>query len=79
MAWTSLEEQPGTDRLPYRLGPGGEGGLSWLEVPGVGLVHDGTEGRAEVDRGPVALSAPGMAIVVTVRLSHQVDETEIRK
>ena len=48
-------------------------------MPGLGLGHDGAESRAEVDRGPVALSAPGMAAVVTVRLSHQVDVTEIRK
>ena len=48
-------------------------------MPSVRLGHDGTEGRAEVDRGPVALSAPGMARVVTVRLRHQVDVTEITR
>ena len=79
MARTSLEKHPGTDRLPYRLCPGGEGGRTWLEMPGLGLGHDGAESWAEVDRGPVALPAPGMTRVVTVGLSHQVDVTEITK
>ena len=48
-------------------------------MPRVSLGHDGTESGAEVDRGPVAITAPGMAPVVTVRLSHQIDETGNRK
>ena len=82
MTRTSLEKHPGTDRLPYGLRPGGEGGRRWLEVPGVSLGHDRTESRAEMDRAPVALtSTPSLAGVVTARLTHphQVDETKMRQ
>ena len=79
MAGTALEKHPGTDCLPYRLGPGGEGGRGWQCVPGVGLLHDGAEGGAEVDRGPVALTTHHLAGVVTVRRGHQVDVTEQSK
>ena len=56
MARTSLEKHPGTDGLPDGLRPGGEGGRIWLELPGVRLVHDGTEGWGDVDCGSVTLT-----------------------
>ena len=56
MTRTSLEKHPGTDGLPDGLRPGGEGGRIWLELPGVRLVHDGTEGRGDVDCGSVTLT-----------------------
>ena len=76
MAWTSLEKHPGTDGLPDGLSPGWEGGRCWPEVPGVRLVHDGTEGRAEMNRGSVALPTLGLAHVGPVRPGHEVHETK---
>ena len=77
MAGTALEEHPGADGLPDGLRPGREGGRRLLLVPGVRLVHDGTEGGTEVDCGLVALAAT-LASVVAVRGGYQVDETEMR-